>query len=312
VTTTSDIAQAVRQKAIELGFSACGFSPAERLDALEPFLDGWVASGMHGEMGYLARNTDVRVDPGRLVDGAKTVISLAASYYHTLAESPEEGARISRYALGEDYHVVLKKRGRELLSWISSTYGPASGRVFTDSAPIPEREWARRAGLGWIGKNGCLISKQGSWFFLAEVIVDIAIPEMAVPAADRCGTCSRCTQACPTQALAGDGSIDPGRCISYLTIEHRSPIPEEFRGLWKQWVFGCDICQDVCPWNSKAGESPIAEFAPRPGLQESLAEPAFLQDEEQFVRLFGETPLMRAGREQIMRNFTFVGLNPGK
>ena len=301
------ISQAIRSRALELGFSACGFAPAESLGELAPVYDEWIASGRNGEMGYLARNRDVRLDPGRLVTNARTVISLAASYFHPLPDQPEGMPRISRYALGDDYHDVLKNKGRELLAWIDQLFGPASGRVFTDSAPLPEREWARRAGLGWIGRNGCLILPgKGSWFFLAEIIVDIEIPCETALVPDRCGTCTRCVEACPTHALEGNGSIDPRRCISYLTIEHRSAIPEEFRGMWKDWIFGCDICQNACPWNARPEPSPVPEFMPRPEITASLSDEGFPGDPEKFNLLFDGTPVERAGYEGILRNLAFL------
>jgi epoxyqueuosine reductase len=209
--------------------------------------------------------------------------------------------------MGQDYHRVLKSLGNELLCWIDQEFGPARGRVFTDSAPLFEREWARRAGIGWIGKNGCLIlPKAGSWFFLAEIITDLEIQEETRLVPDRCGTCTRCIDACPTQALAGDRSIDPRRCISYLTIEHRSEMPEEFRGKWNDWIFGCDICQDVCPWNSSPAVSPITALEPRPELA-TLGDEFFSDgDPDACKRIIGGTPLERTGWLGIVRNYVYL------
>lgn len=302
-----EISRTIKQKALDLGFSACGFAAAESLKEFESDYREWLSSGKAGEMNYLARNIDVRMDPGKLVEGAKTVISLAAGYYFPLPQHTSGNLRISRYALGEDYHQVLRSPGKELLNWIQKEIGPTNGRIFIDSAPILEREWARRAGIGWIGKNGCLIIPHlGSWFFLAEIIIDREIqPETSI-VPDRCGSCNRCTAACPTQALAGDGSMDPRKCISYLTIEHRSEIPAEFHGKWREWIFGCDICQDVCPWNNKPKMSPITQFQPRPGLSET--DKFFFRDQNAstFRKLFDGTPVIRAGWSGILRNFEFL------
>lgn len=297
----------IQRKAMELGFSACGFSPVDSLSGLEPVFHQWLASGNAGEMNYLSRNIDIRLDPGKLLDGAKTIISLAAGYFYPLPGHVSGHPRISRYALGRDYHKVLKSRGSELLSWIQKQTGSVNGRVFTDSAPIFEREWARRAGFGWIGKNGCLIiPRMGSWFFLAEIVIDREIPSVNRITPDRCGNCNRCAEACPTGALAGDGSIKAGRCISYLTIEHRSKMPEEFRGKWNDWIFGCDICQDVCPWNSKPVLSPIPEFNPRQELLNIDKDLIARMDNDMFEQLFDGTAVLRTGSSGISRNFEFL------
>jgi epoxyqueuosine reductase len=314
-----EIALAIKQKALELGFSACGFSIAGPLIEFKPFYKDWVAAGNAGEMTYLTRNEEVRLNPEKLLDGAKTIISLAANYYFPIAPVPPDQFRISRYALGEDYHLVLKSRGRLLLDFINKEFGPVNGRVFTDSAPILEREWARRAGLGWIGKNGCLIiPRMGSWFFLAEIIVDLEVidkqtvgfnldlKENGTLVPNRCGNCTRCIDACPTQALAGDGSITPTKCISYLTIEHKSEIPDEYRGKWQQWIFGCDICQEVCPWNKDAELSLIGELMPRPGM--IPLDKDFLKNlnKDSFQQQFDGTPVMRGGWTGLFRNFEFL------
>ncbi len=302
----SDIAGRIKRKAVGLGFSSCGFSPAVPLDELEPGFRQWLEGGKHGEMSYLSRNTEVRLNPEKLLEGAKTVISLTTNYYYPLPNHQPGNPRISRYAAGKDYHLVLKSMGHELLEWIRQEFGQVNGRVFTDSAPVFEREWARRSGLGWIGKNGCLIlPKSGSWFFLAEIIVDMEVPDDTEIVTDRCGTCTRCVDACPTGALAGDGSMDPVRCISYLTIEHKSEIPDAFRGTWTDWIFGCDVCQDVCPWNRRPEISTIHEFEPTPGFNMDVEVFKNL-DEETFSGLFGFSPVARAGRKGILRNFEFL------
>ena len=313
--SNNEIAGAIRRKALELGFSACGFASVEELTELRPGFQEWVDSGRAGEMGYLERNMDLRLDPGKLVDGAKTVISLAASYYYPIPQHIPGNSRFSRYALSEDYHKVLKARGHELLNWINHEIVPVKGRVFTDSAPIFEREWAMRAGLGWLGKNGCLIiPKQGSYFFLTEIITDLdlssclpssrLLSSSSLPSS--CGTCTRCIDACPTRALAGDGSLDPCKCISYLTIEHKGAIPDEFEGQWNDWVFGCDVCQDVCPYNRKPVQSTITEFAPRESILDISGDTIKNMDEAAFKQLFDGTPVERAGWLGILRNFAFL------
>lgn len=304
---TSKIARDIERKALELGFSACGFAPADSLKEFESGYHEWLASGRAGEMNYLARNIDIRLDPRKLVEGAKSVVSLAANYYFPLPEHSHGQPRISRYAMGQDYHRVLKLRGKELLGWIIKEYGPARGRIFTDSAPLFEREWARRAGIGWIGKNGCLIiPRLGSWFFLAEIVTDLEIlPERGlVP--DRCGSCTRCIEACPTGCMAGDGSMDPRKCISYLTIENRDAIPLEFKGKWKDWIFGCDICQDVCPWNHSPEKSPVVEFQPRKPLDQLSNDFFKYLDANNFEQIFEGTPVIRAKWSGISRNYEFL------
>jgi epoxyqueuosine reductase len=303
----SEIAGGIVRKALELGFSACGFAPVRRLTWLEDSYREWLLSGKYGDMNYLARNVDVRLDPGKLLEGAKTVISLAAGYYHPLQETIPGKPRISRYALGLDYHDVLKRRGHELLQWLQEGPVPVKGRVFTDSAPLFEREWARLSGIGWIGKNGCLIIPQkGSWFFLVELVVDMDIPADNRVVPDRCGNCTRCIDACPTGCLSGDGSMDPLKCISYLTIEKKGDIPDEFRGKWNEWIFGCDVCQDVCPWNRKPEQSEINEFLPVRGI--FPLEPEWLQslDEDSFKRTFEGTPVLRTGWPGLKRNLDFI------
>ena len=303
----------IHRKALELGFSACGFALVKELADFRPGFQEWIDSGKAGEMGYLERNVDLRLDPGKLVEGAKTVISLAASYYYPIPQHIPGNPRISRYALGDDYHGVLKARGQELLTWINTEICSAKGRVFTDSAPVFEREWARGAGLGWIGKNGCLIlPRQGSYFFLAEILTDLDLS--SDPLLDlssdllprHCGKCTRCIDACPTGALKGDGSMDPRKCISYLTIEHKSDIPEDFKGKWSDWIFGCDICQDVCPWNKKPLHSVIPEFEPRKEIVEITGDTIKNMDEPAFIQLFDGTPVERTGWTGILRNFAFV------
>ncbi len=304
-----EIATLIERKALGLGFSACGFSTSVQLTELEPDFRNWLSMGNAGEMNYLARNVEIRLDPGKLVDGAKTIISLAAGYYSDLPDHIPGNPRISRYALGDDYHRVVKSLGHELLGWINNEFGPANGRVFTDSAPILEREWCRRAGMGWIGKNGCLIiPQQGSWFFLAEIVLDIEIPSREKVVQNRCGNCTRCIEACPTQCILPNRTLDARRCISYLTIELKDSIPEELRPLMQDWIFGCDICQQVCPWNrfSLPADSAFEPKIPLPVLTSDL-----ILTSVEFNQRFKKSPLKRAKRRGYLRNLAVANGNNG-
>jgi len=296
----------IRQKALELGFSSCGFSPAEPLPLQATNLTAWLRSGEAGEMTYMHRNQDVRTDPRMLLEEAKTIISLTAPYYQNLPQHNPGTPRISRYALGDDYHDVLRKRGLDLLHHIQEAYGPVKGRFFTDSAPILEKAWAERACLGWIGRNGCLITPRfGSWVFLAELIVDIELESDLPPMPNRCGTCTRCVDACPTGALQKNGPLRATRCISYLTIEHKSDFDTETRP-WNDWIFGCDICQEVCPWNSHPPISTIPEFMPNANRTNLSASEFLSMTPERFDEIFTGTPLKRTGLNRLKRNLKHI------
>jgi epoxyqueuosine reductase len=264
-------------------------------------------------MDWMARNIEKRVDPQELVPGAKSVISVIENYYcqHAPPESRDHG-KISRYAWGDDYHDVMRTRLNELLSWLDRTLGGVSGRGFVDSAPIMDKAWAARAGLGWLGKHTNLIHKRiGSWFFIGELIVDAEIePDMPVP--DLCGSCTRCIDACPTGAITGPYVVDARRCISYLTIEHREDdVPEELAALTENWIFGCDVCQDVCPWNKFARESDRASYMPRPGTRETLLSDWAELSEEAFSERFRASPVKRAKHAGFQRNVRRAGANAG-
>lgn len=300
----NDIPDLIRNKALELGFIACGFSPVVKLNDLEEYFTEWLGQGFHGEMDFLQNNLNVRLNPSLLLENAKTVISLAASC-HTGKIVPDHP--ISRYAMGVDYHKVLKKRGRELLKWISQNIGQVNGRVFADSAPILEKEFARRAGLGWVGKNGLLINQEwGSWLFLCEIVITLEIREEVKEIPDRCGNCTRCIDACPTRAFLSPRQLDPRKCISYLTIEKKGGLPDEFHGQWSHSVYGCDICQQVCPWNSDIPLTPIAEFYPSEQVSRLKMADIGKLTEETFQELFDRTPVKRGGLSQILRNFEFI------
>lgn len=288
----------VKRKAIELGFSFCGFSKAEFLSDEAPALERWLKNGMHGEMSYMANYFDMRLDPSLLVPGAKSVVSLLYNYYPE-REATNPDLKISKYAYGEDYHFVLKDKLKELLACIQDEIGEVNGRVFVDSAPVLEKAWAKRSGLGWIGKNANLINKnQGSFFFLAELIIDLEL-EPDLPIKDYCGTCTACMDACPTDAIVEPYVVDGSKCISYFTIELRNEIPMEFQSKLDNWIFGCDICQDVCPWNRFSKPHNETRFQPNAELL-ALNNSEWLElTQEVFGVLAKRSPMKRAGLERI-------------
>jgi len=293
------------QTAKELGFEACGVSRAERLVDDEKRLEKWLGNGMHGTMKWMENHFDKRVDPTLLVPNAKSVVSLLYNYFPS--EQQADGVpQIAKYAYGKDYHTVVKDKVYELVERVKEKFGAIEGRVFVDSAPVLERSWAARSGLGWIGKNGNLLRKEaGSFFFLAEWICDLEL-EPDVPVNEYCGTCTRCIDACPTEAIVSPSVIDSRKCISYLTIELRDAIPQEFNDKMNGWAFGCDVCQDVCPWNrfSKAHAEPL--FALRnEAINKSEEEWQRLGDEE-FKKLFGDSAISRTKLAGMQRNVGFL------
>ncbi len=220
------------------------------LEEEAPRLEQWLKKGMHGEMQYMENHFDKRLDPRLLVDGAQSVISLGLNYFTGKEQTDPLSPKISMYAYGTDYHLVIKEKLKQLLQVINEKIGEVNGRAFVDSAPVLDKAWAKKAGQGWIGKNTNLIGKKiGSFFFLAELIVDLELEYDIEPTADHCGTCTNCIDACPTEAIVGPYVVDGSRCISYLTIELKNEIPQQFKGKMDNWIFGCDVCQDVCPWN---------------------------------------------------------------
>ena len=258
--------QFIKNEAKRLGFLNCGIAKAEFLETEAPRLDAWLKNGYQGSMAYMENHFDKRLDPRLLVDGAKSVVSLSFNYYPSQFQN-SESYKISKYAYGQDYHHVIKSKLRELLASIQDEIGEVNGRCFVDSAPILERAWAERAGLGWNGKHSLLIEKQkGSFFFLAELIIDLELEYDAPTKTDHCGECTRCIDACPTEAILPNNVIDSNKCISHLTIELKDSIPNQFKNDMENWMFGCDICQDVCPWNrfSKPHNEPL--FAPKEEL----------------------------------------------
>jgi epoxyqueuosine reductase len=297
----------VKQLAIKYGFSHVGIARAESMDEEAQRLEQWLNAGFHGGMKYMEGHFDLRVDPRRLVPGAKSVISLLFNYHTEESQSSSDAPRISKYAYGRDYHKIVRKRLKHMLKDLQSEIGEVEGRGFVDSAPVMERDWARRAGNGWTGKNTLLIHpKAGSYFFLAELIVDLEL-EPDTPIKDHCGTCTKCIEACPTDAIAKDGYVvDGSKCISYLTIELKDDIPREFKGKMENWMFGCDICQQVCPWNRFSTPHTEPAFSPKPELMEMSKNDWEEITEEKFEDLFTGSPVRRTKFEGLKRNISFL------
>ncbi len=304
---TSTLTHLIKQEACRLGFSFVGMAKAEMMDEEARRLEAWLNRGLHGQMSYMANHFDKRTDPRNLVPGAKSVISLMYNYYTDKEQEDPEAPKISRYAYGEDYHFAIKRKLKDLLYFIQENAGEVYGRVFVDSAPVLERDWARRSGIGWVGKNTMLIHpRAGSYFFLAEIILDLEL-EYDGPVKDYCGTCRRCIDACPTDAIAPEGYLlDGSKCISYFTIELKEAIPEEYRGQFGNWMFGCDICQEVCPWNrfSKPHDEPA--FEPKAALLEMRRSDWEEITEEVFRELFRHSAVKRAKYEGLKRNIAFL------
>jgi len=297
--------QYLKSLASDLGFSFCGVSRAAFLEEEAPKLEAWLKQGYAGQMSYLERNTDKRLDPRLLVPGAKSVVSLLYNYSPP-DELPDSGFKVSRYAYGEDYHVVIKEVLFEMVERLREKIGAIDGRVFVDSAPVMERTWAARSGLGWIGKNSLLLNKQqGSYFFLAELILDLDL-EPDGPAKDYCGSCTACMDACPTGAIPEPYVVNGSACISYFTIELKDSIPETVKGKFGQWIFGCDICQEVCPWNRFAKPHTQPRFSPTDALKDMKRSDWTELTEDVFNGLFPRSAVRRTGYEGLTRNIRFV------
>lgn len=299
--------EAIKLKALELGFSAIGVSKADYLAEDAPRLEKWLKENKHGKMAYMANHYDKRLDPRLLVDGAKTVISFLYNYFPAKTFTSEGGLKVSKYAYGQDYHEVIKDKLFELLNWIREHIGEVNGRAFVDSAPVLERSWAVKSGLGWIGKNGNIISKgNGSFFFLSELIVDLKLEPDNPMQTHHCGTCTACIDACPTQAIVQPGVVDGSRCISYFTIELRDAIPKEMSGQFDNWIFGCDTCQDVCPWNRFAKPHNEVKFAPNEAITTYSNDNWKEITEDVFAKVFIKSPIKRAGYNGLKRNIDFI------
>ncbi len=297
----------IKAKARELGFDFCGIATAEFLTDEAPRLERWLNQQQHGQMHYMANHFDERLDPRRLVDGAKSVVTVLLNYMpaETLPEGPDD-LKLSKYAYGEDYHFVIKDKLKSLLAYIRTDIGEVGGRAFVDSAPVMDKVWAKRAGLGWIGKHSNLINRQmGSFFFIGELILDLALtPDH--PIADYCGTCTRCLDACPTQAITDPYTVDGSKCISYFTIELKDAIPQEVKGQFENWIFGCDICQDVCPWNRFARPHQTPAFNPDPALRQFSRADWLDITEDVFRTIFRRSAVKRTKLSGLRRNIAFV------
>ncbi|MCK0115147.1 tRNA epoxyqueuosine(34) reductase QueG [Gelidibacter sp. F63206] len=297
--------QLIKSEAKRLGFLSCGISRAQFLEEEAPRLEKWLKNNMNGEMHYMENHFDKRLDPTKLVEGSKSVISLLLNYYPDETQI-ENTFKVSKYAYGTDYHFVIKDKLKELLNFITKEIGEVSGRAFMDSAPVLDKAWAAKSGLGWVGKHTLLLTQQtGSFYFVGELIIDLEL-EYDSPTTDHCGTCTKCIDACPTQAITEPYVVDGSKCISYFTIELKDKIPTDFKGQFEDWMFGCDICQDVCPWNrfSKAHSEPL--FNPHPELLSMTKKDWEEITEDVFKDLFKKSPVKRTKFEGLKRNIEFL------
>jgi epoxyqueuosine reductase len=297
--------QLIKTEAKRLGFLSCGISKAEFLEDEAPRLENWLNKNMNGQMSYMENHFDKRLDPTKLVDDSKSVISLLLNYYPSEFQNTES-YQISKYAYGEDYHFVIKDKLKALLSYIQENIGEVSGRAFVDSAPVLDKAWAAKSGLGWVGKNSNLITqKVGSFYFIAELIVDLDL-EYDPPVSDHCGTCTACIDSCPTDAIVSPYVVDGSKCISYFTIELKENIPTEVKGKFNDWIFGCDICQDVCPWNkfSKPHQEPL--FSPNRELISFAKKDWEEITQETFKKVFKNSAVNRTKLDGFVRNIKFL------
>ncbi|PWK78356.1 epoxyqueuosine reductase [Mucilaginibacter oryzae] len=299
--------QLIKSEAQKLGFLFCGIAKADFLEEEAPRLEAWLNKNMHGEMAYMENHFDKRLDPRLLVDGAKSVISLGINYYTDQTQDDPSAPKISKYAYGMDYHTVIKDKLKQLLQIINEKIGEVGGRAFVDSAPVLDKAWARKAGMGWIGKNSNLLNKKaGSFFFLAELIIDLELEYDIAPTADHCGTCTNCIDACPTNAIVGPYVVDGSRCISYLTIELKNEIPQEFKGKMDNWMFGCDVCQDVCPWNRFSVIHTEPAFTPHPDLLHLKKADWQEITRDVFQKVFKNSAVKRTRFSGLTRNISFL------
>jgi len=299
----SENAQRIKQLALELGFSFCGISKADFLADEAPRLEAWLKKSMHGEMAYMENHFDMRLDPRLLVPGAKSVVSFLYNYFPDPQRAIADGAlKVSKYAWGEDYHFVVKDKLKLLMQQLTEQIGVIEGRAFVDSAPVLDKAWAKKSGLGWIGKNANLINKkQGSFFFIAELIIDLEL-EPDGPVTDHCGTCRACIDACPTEAIVEPYVVDGSKCISYFTIELKKELPAEWISKMDGWLFGCDVCQDVCPWNRFSSVNTEQRFTPRQQLLNMSSGEWRDLSEEVFAQIARRSPLKRKGLDGLRQN----------
>jgi epoxyqueuosine reductase len=295
----------VKRLASDLGFQFCGISKAGFLENDAKNLETWLKNGFHGEMKYMENHFDKRLDPTLLVEGSKSVVSLLLNYFPTQKQNPDS-FKISKYAYGQDYHLVIKDKLKLFYQKIQEEIGEVNGRFFVDSAPVMDKVWAQKSGLGWMGKNGNIIHpKRGSFFFIAELILDLEL-EADGPIKDFCGTCTKCMDACPTDALNQAYVVDGSKCISYLTIELKDAIPVEFKGKMSDWIFGCDVCQDVCPWNRFSLQHQEPVFDPKSNILNFSKEDWVDISDEIFKDLFTKSAVKRTKFEGLKRNINFV------
>jgi epoxyqueuosine reductase len=296
----------IKEHAKRLGFLSCGISKAGFLEDEAPRLEQWLAQDHHGSMTYMERNFDKRLDPTKLVPGAKSIVSLLYNYYPSAKQSDKEAPKLSKYAYGKDYHFVVKEKLKELMHSIEEEIGEVSGRAFVDSAPVLDKAWAAKGGLGWLGKHTNLISKKtGSFFFIAELIIDLPL-EADTPVTDHCGSCTACIDACPTDAIIAPYQVDGSKCISHFTIELKGAIPQEVKGKFDNWAFGCDVCQDVCPWNRFSTPHQEPEFEPSPELMNLTKNDWHEITEVVFNRLFEKSAVQRTQFSGLQRNLQFL------
>lgn len=296
----------IKQEASRLGFDFCGISNADFLEEEAPRLEQWLLANRHGKMAYMANHFDKRLDPRKLVEGARSVVTLLYNYFPAQKQKDPEAPRISKYAYGRDYHEVIRDKLKELMHVLQEKIGDIGGRVFVDSAPVLEKAWAKKSGVGWIGKNSNLITpKQGSFFFLSELILDLEL-EPDGPLKDYCGTCSRCIDACPTEAIIRPYVVDGSKCISYFTIELRDEFPAAMTGKFDNWVFGCDVCQDVCPWNRFSKAHREMQFTASEDLLGMKKKEWEEMTEEVFQKTFSGSAVQRTGYKGLKRNLKFL------
>ena len=297
-------AQLIKQEALRLGFDNGGIAKARFLHEEAEHLESWLKNSSHGKMQYMENHFDKRLDPTKLVPGAKSIISLIHNYTPVQIQNPN-APRIAKYAYGQDYHFVLKRKARRLMEFIQQNIGKVEGRVFTDSAPVMDKVWAKQAGIGWLGKNSNLITKKGSYVLIAELIIDLELA-YDTPMKDFCGTCQRCIISCPTKAIVKPGVVDGSKCISYFTIELRDKIPEQMHGKMANNAFGCDICQDVCPWNYRSEPHNEPDFSPHPDLITMTKQEWYNLSEEKYREIFKKSAVKRAKYTGLMRNLNFL------
>ena len=305
INNTSKHTRLIKEEAKRLGFLSCGISKAQFLDEEAPRLEQWLNNNMHGKMQYMENHFDKRLDPTKLVEDSKSVISLLLNYYPDQTQT-EDSYKLSKYAYGTDYHFVIKDKLKQLLQFIKENIGDVNGRAFVDSAPVLDKAWAAKSGLGWIGKHSNLLSKQtGSFYFIAELIIDLDL-DYDNPTTDHCGTCTACIDACPTQAIVQPYVVDGSKCISYFTIELKEELPSTMKNKFDDWMFGCDVCQDVCPWNrfSKPHSEPL--FNPHPDLLSMTKKDWDEITEDTFRKIFKKSAVKRTKLSGLKRNINFL------